>query len=328
MEQSQSYMIQAEGLSKRFGERLAVDDVSFAIEKGEIMGFLGPNAAGKTTTMKMLTCFYPPTEGTAKVNGCDILEDSFGVRRSIGYMPENVPLYMDMTVEEFLNFVARAKAMAHLDIPRAINKTLERCSLEGVRDQLIRTISRGYKQRVGLAQAIMNEPPVLILDEPTVGLDPEQIKNFRELIKSLGSKSTIILSTHILSEVSLTCNRVCIIDHGQIIAVDDTDNLEHQTNVRLEIFAPNPERFIEAAAQLKEVGPVECEGQSQLPESEHPLLKFVVRDIRDRVGAHRALFSLAVAQGWEIYSLHDERVTLEDAFIRLINKHQEMGGKK
>lgn len=328
MEQSQSYMIQAEGLSKRFGERLAVDDVSFAIEKGEIMGFLGPNAAGKTTTMKMLTCFYPPTEGTAKVNGCDILEDSFGVRRSIGYMPENVPLYMDMTVEEFLNFVARAKAMAHLDIPRAINKTLERCSLEGVRDQLIRTISRGYKQRVGLAQAIINEPPVLILDEPTVGLDPEQIKNFRELIKSLGGKSTIILSTHILSEVSLTCNRVCIIDHGQIIAVDDTDNLEHQTNVRLEIFAPNQERFIEAAAQLKEVGPVECEGQSQLPESEHPLLKFVVRDIRDRVGAHRALFSLAAAQGWEIYSLHDERVTLEDAFIRLINKHQEMGGKK
>ena len=157
---------------------------------------------------------------------------------------------------------------------------------------------------------------------------PEQIKNFRELIKSLGGKSTIILSTHILSEVSLTCNRVCIIDHGQIIAVDDTDNLEHQTNVRLEIFAPNPERFIEAAAQLKEVGPVECEGQSQLPESEHPLLKFVVRDIRDRVGAHRALFSLAAAQGWEIYSLHDERVTLEDAFIRLINKHQEMGGKK
>ncbi|MGM9998474.1 MAG: ABC transporter ATP-binding protein [Candidatus Bruticola sp.] len=327
MTESNDFMIKAKGLTKIFGSRTAVNRVSFNVEKGEILGFLGPNAAGKTTTMKMLTCFYPPTMGTAIVNGFDVMTDSLGVRRSIGFMPENVPVYLDMTVTEYLNFVARAKGMAHLDINNAIKKTLGRCSLDNVANQLIRTVSRGYRQRVGLAQAIINEPPVLILDEPTVGLDPEQIKNFRELIISLAGQSTIILSTHILSEVSLTCNKVCILDHGNLVAADTPANLESrvQKNIglRLQILAPSQNEVMEVLKGLQCITNVVNCGGENIANSKYPLLTFKVEAPKDSLTARREINHVINSKNWEIYGIQDERISLEDVFINLVREYED-----
>lgn len=326
MAESKDYIIQAKGLTKTFGKRIAVNNLSFEVEKGEIMGFLGPNAAGKTTTMKMLTCFYPPTSGTAIVNGCDVMEDSLGVRRSIGFMPENVPVYTDMTVSEYLYFVARAKGMAHLDIEGAIKKTLTRCSLDNVAHQLIRTVSRGYRQRVGLAQAIINEPPVLILDEPSVGLDPEQIKNFRELIISLAGQSTIILSTHILSEVALTCNKVCILDHGNLVAADTPANLENRvqksTGLKVQILAPSQDEVLEVLRSLDCVTNVVSGNTEQIANSKLPLLTFTVEAPKDSLTVRREISHAINSKDWEIYGMQDERISLEDVFINLVKEHE------
>ncbi|MGM9992168.1 MAG: ABC transporter ATP-binding protein [Candidatus Bruticola sp.] len=327
MTESKDFMIKAKGLTKMFGKRTAVNKVSFNVEKGEILGFLGPNAAGKTTTMKMLTCFYPPTMGTAVVNGFDVMTDSLGVRRSIGFMPENVPVYLDMTVTEYLNFVARTKGMAHLDIDKAIKKTLERCSLENVANQLIRTVSRGYRQRVGLAQAIINEPPVLILDEPTVGLDPEQIKNFRELIISLAGQSTIILSTHILSEVSLTCNKVCILDHGNLVAADTPANLESrvQKNIglKIQILAPSQNEVLEVLKGLDCVSNVVSCGGENIANSKYPLLTFTVEAPKDSLTVRREINHVMNSKKWEVYGIQDERISLEDVFINLVREYEK-----
>ena len=326
MAESKDYIIQAKGLTKTFGKRVAVNNLSFEVEKGEIMGFLGPNAAGKTTTMKMLTCFYPPTSGTAIVNGCDVMEDSLGVRRSIGFMPENVPVYTDMTVSEYLYFVARAKGMAHLDIEGAIKKTLTRCSLDNVAHQLIRTVSRGYRQRVGLAQAIINEPPVLILDEPSVGLDPEQIKNFRELIISLAGQSTIILSTHILSEVALTCNKVCILDHGNLVAADTPANLENRvqksTGLKVQVLATSQDEVLKVLRGLDCVTNVAAGGVEQIANSQLPLLTFTVEAPKDSLTVRREISHAINAKDWEIYGMQDERISLEDVFINLVKEHE------
>ncbi len=326
MAESKDYIIKAKSLTKTFGNRLAVNNLSFEVEKGEIMGFLGPNAAGKTTTMKMLTCFYPPTSGTAIVNGYDIMEDSLGVRRSIGFMPENVPVYTDMTVSEYLYFVARAKGMAHLDIDGAIKKTLTRCSLDNVAHQLIRTVSRGYRQRVGLAQAIINEPPVLILDEPSVGLDPEQIKNFRELIISLAGQSTIILSTHILSEVALTCNKVCILDHGNLVAADTPANLENRVQksvgLKIQVLAPSSEEVMEVLGHLDSVNNVVSHGSETIANSELPLLTFTLEAPQDSLMVRREISHLCQSKNWEIYAIQDERISLEDVFINLVKEHE------
>ena len=324
MAESKDYIIKAKGLTKTFGKRVAVNKLSFEVEKGEIMGFLGPNAAGKTTTMKMLTCFYPPTSGTATVNGYDVMEDSLGVRRSIGFMPENVPVYTDMTVSEYLYFVARAKGMAHLDIDGAIKKTLTRCSLENVANQLIRTVSRGYRQRVGLAQAIINEPPVLILDEPSVGLDPEQIKNFRELIISLAGQSTIILSTHILSEVALTCNKVCILDHGNLVAADTPANLEVQksTGLKIQVLAPSQDEVMEVLRSLEGITNVVNHGSESLANSKLPLFTFTVEAPKDSLTVRREISHVFNNKNWEIYGMQDERISLEDVFINLVKEHE------
>jgi ABC-2 type transport system ATP-binding protein len=218
-------MIEVENLSKIYGTTRAIQDVSFEVAKGEILGFLGPNGAGKTTTMRILAGFLPATSGTARIAGYDVHEQSMDVRQRIGYLPENPPLYPDMSVEGFLHFVARIKGVSSGDRSEKVRLAMARCGLSDRRKVLIRKLSKGYRQRVGIAQAIVHEPPVIILDEPTVGLDPRQIIEVRNLIKSLAGERTIILSTHILPEVNMTCSQVAIIKQGQIVATDAIENL-------------------------------------------------------------------------------------------------------
>jgi ABC-2 type transport system ATP-binding protein len=219
------FMIEVEQLSKIYGTTQAIRDVTFSVEKGEILGFLGPNGAGKTTTMRILAGFLPATSGTARIAGYDVHEQSMAVRQRIGYLPETPPLYPDMTVEGFLSFVAQIKGVAVGDRSKRINLAIDRCGLSERRKTLIRKLSKGFRQRVGIAQAIVHDPPVIILDEPTVGLDPRQIIEVRNLIKSLAGEHTIILSTHILPEVNMTCSQVAIIKRGQVVATDKIENL-------------------------------------------------------------------------------------------------------
>src|SRR5260221_8466584 len=218
-------MISVKDLSKRYARNTAVDHISFEVEKGQIVGFLGPNGAGKTTTMRMLTCFMPPTEGTAEVAGFDVRENPMEVERRIGYLPETPPVYPEMEVHEYLEFVGRIKGVPKADLMKRVNEVSEKCAVADVSKTLIGKLSKGYKQRVGLAQAIIHNPSVLILDEPTAGLDPHQIIETRDLIKGLAGDHTIILSTHILPEVEQTCERVIIIAKGKVVATDSVENL-------------------------------------------------------------------------------------------------------
>src|SRR5262245_31684439 len=235
-------MIEVDRLTKRYGPVPAIQDVSFTVEKGQIVGFLGPNGAGKTTTMRILSCFMPASGGTARVAGYDVFEQSLEVRRRIGYLPENVPLYADMTVGAYLDFVASIKGVSRGDRRRRVGEVLERCQIPDVRGRLIGRLSKGYRQRVGLAQALIADPEVLILDEPTIGLDPKQIVGIRQLIKSLAGAHTVILSTHILPEVSMVCEGVIIINRGGIVAQGPIDTLVQQffptSRVEVEIVGP------------------------------------------------------------------------------------------
>src|SRR5512136_75461 len=221
-------VIEVEHVSKVFSGRRAVDDVSFKVEKGEVLGFLGPNGAGKTTTMRILTCYMPATEGTARIAGYDVFEESVEVRKRIGYLPENPPLYPEMTVDSYLNFVAKIKGVRSSQRRSQVDEAVGKCNLGDVRNRIIGKLSKGYKQRVGLAQALLNNPEVLILDEPTLGLDPKQIHEVLSLIKGLVSTHTVIFSTHILPEVSMTCNRVVIINKGKVVAMDTPEGLARQ----------------------------------------------------------------------------------------------------
>src|SRR3974377_1523557 len=221
-------MIRVEGLTKRYARTVAVDNISFEVEKGQIVGFLGPNGAGKTTTMRVLTCFLPPPSGTPTVAGFDVLANPMEVKKRIGYLPETPPLYPEMEVIEYLNFAGKLKGISKKDIARRVDEVMERCAIGDVREKLIAKLSKGYRQRVGLAQAIIHNPDVLILDEPTSGLDPKQIIEIRELLKSLAGQHTIILSTHILSEVEHSCEQVIIIDRGKLVAVDSVSNLTNR----------------------------------------------------------------------------------------------------
>lgn len=314
---STPYMIAATGLTKRFGLRTVVDQVSFIAEKGEVLGFLGPNAAGKTTTMKMLTCFFPPTAGTVMVNGFDVVEQSIEVRRSIGFLPENVPLYTEMTVREYLEFAAAAKGIPHVDRRQAVMRTLDKCNLGSVENQIIGTISRGYRQRVGLGQAIINEPPVLILDEPTVGLDPAQIKDIRELIVEIGKTSTVILSTHILPEVSLTCNRVLILNHGKIMAEDTPENLvhrmQHSNTVRVSVEAPvaNVQSVLGELKGVSAVKPVGANAGSVCQLSV---------DVAEGIDLRRDIARVIVEKGWGLLELANEQMSLEDVFLNVVRE--------
>lgn len=246
-------MVNAEHLLKDFGRFTAVNDVSFQINKGEIVGFLGPNGAGKTTTMKMLTGYIPPTAGTASINGYDIITQSLEARRHIGYMPENVPLYDDMRVYEYLEYRAKLKGLCGSSVRQEIGEAFDRCGLESKKSKLINTLSKGFRQRVGLADALLGKPALLILDEPTNGLDPNQIRQIRGLIKELALHHTVILSTHILSEVEMICNKVIIIDQGEIKAADTPKNLTQGIRAagRISVeFKGEPQAFIRKLQEL------------------------------------------------------------------------------
>ena len=235
-------MIEIQNLTKKFGQITAVDDLNFTVNKGEILGFLGPNGAGKSTTMNIITGYLPSTEGTVKVDGFDIMESPTEVKKRIGYLPEHPPIYMDMTVKEYLDFVSDLKLVERRQKKAQMNNVMELVNITDVRDRLIKNLSKGYKQRVGLAQALIGSPDVLVLDEPTAGLDPKQIIEVRKLIKTLGKKHTIILSSHILPEVSAVCERVVIINKGKIVAVDTPDNLSKGLGIasRLSVTIDGP----------------------------------------------------------------------------------------
>ncbi len=218
-------MIEVENLTKRYGDLVAVQNISFSAEKGQILGFLGPNGAGKTTTMRIITGFLPASGGTVRVAGFDIFEQAHEVRKRIGYLPENPPLYNDMTVWSFLSFVGRIKGLSRTEIPEAAERTIQRCGLKGVSKRLLGHLSKGFRQRVGLAQALIHDPSVLVLDEPTIGLDPRQIIEIRSLIRDLSGERTVILSTHILPEVAQLCDKVVIINRGRIAVEDTIENL-------------------------------------------------------------------------------------------------------
>ncbi|MFW6086116.1 MAG: ATP-binding cassette domain-containing protein [Myxococcota bacterium] len=222
-------MIEARKLTKRYGTLDAVRDVSFEVRRGEVLGFLGPNGAGKTTTMKILTCFIAPTEGEAKVNGCDVFEDSLAARQAMGYLPESTPLYPDMLTYEYLEFMGRMRGYSKEEVKPRIKKVANETGLGDVIGKEVRALSKGYRQRVGLAQALIHEPPILVLDEPMSGLDPNQAVEIRDLIKNIGKKRTVILSTHNLAEVQVTCNRILIISKGRIVADDTTEQLRART---------------------------------------------------------------------------------------------------
>ncbi len=239
-------MIEVRGLTKYYGPIAAIEDVTFSVAKGEIIGFLGPNAAGKTTTMRILTGFSPPTRGTATVAGFDITKDPIEVKRRVGYMPESVPVYGEMIVSGFLGYVAEVKGVPRSQRKKEVAGVMERCGLAHMAKRQVGNLSKGYRQRVGLAQALIGNPPVLILDEPTVGLDPQQIIEIRQMIKSLAQDHTVLLSTHILPEVTMVCERVLIINRGRIVAQDRMENLAADTNNVLELDVAGPEDKVEA----------------------------------------------------------------------------------
>src|SRR6266403_2311209 len=243
-------MISVKDLSKRYARNTAVDHISFEVEKGQIVGFLGPNGAGKTTTMRILTCFLPPSSGTVTVAGFDVVETPLEVKKRIGYLPEAPPLYLEMRTAEYLTFVGRLKGLAGAELRQRVDAVCERCAVGDVKNKLLGKLSKGYRQRVGLAQAIIHNPEVLILDEPTAGLDPQQIIHTRELIRSLAGDHTIILSTHILSEIEHSCDKVIIISHGKLVATDTVANLTNRLRgseaVALDVEAPLPEADIRA----------------------------------------------------------------------------------
>lgn len=302
-------MIEAIQLTKLYGTTQAINDVSFRVEKGEILGFLGPNGAGKTTIMRILTGYLPPTSGTAKVEGFDVLDQSVEVRKRIGYMPENPPLYNELTVISFLQFIARIKGVPASKEKSSIDSVLERCALESVKGRLIGHLSRGYRQRVGLAQAILHDPEVLILDEPTIGLDPTQIIEIRQLIKSLAGNHTIILSSHILPEVEQTCGRVIIINRGKIIAVDTPERLSLSLR-GANIYAVTVKRPSE---QLKEhlLGLAGVSNVRQEGDGIYMIESNKERDIREEIS------ELIVHQKAGLLELRPVSFTLEDVFVQL-----------
>jgi ABC-2 type transport system ATP-binding protein len=307
-------LIEVENLTKTYGDKTAVDHVSFTVNKGEILGFLGPNGAGKTTTMRILTGFMPATSGTARIAGFDVATDSMDVRRHIGYLPETPPVYPDMTIESYLDFVARIKNVPAAQRATSVTDAMRKTNLEDRRTELIKRLSRGYKQRVGIAQALVHDPDVIILDEPTVGLDPKQIIEVRNLIKGLAGSHTIILSTHILPEVSMTCDRVVIINKGKIAAVDTPQNLTSQLKsgqkIRLEVQAP-ADGMKSALAQVPGVAHVQVEA---LPSSAHSIVTIETAqgaDIRSDIAAK------IIGCGWPLYELRGVSLSLEDIFLEL-----------
>lgn len=314
-------MIEVNNLVKHYGSVKAVDDISFTVERGEILGFLGPNAAGKTTTMRVITGFLPASAGTVRVAGFEVFEQALEVKKRIGYLPENPPVYFDMRVRDYLKFVATIKGVE----PKAINvevaRVAERMSITEVMDNLIGKLSKGYKQRVGFAQALLNNPPVLILDEPTNGLDPRQIIEVREIIRSLGQDHTVILSTHILPEVSMTCSRVAIINEGKLVKIDTPENLTAQIqgseSITLEIEGPVVD-VQSALAQATNVTSVSVQPTRRDDVAIYKVESQRGSDIR------KALAALIVGKSWGLLGMKSETLSLEDIFLRLTTKEEEV----
>jgi ABC-2 type transport system ATP-binding protein len=321
-------MIEVDKLSKTYGSTAAIKEVSFEVAPGEILGFLGPNGAGKTTTMRILTGYLPASEGTARIAGKDVHTDSMAVRQSIGYLPETPPLYPEMTVEGFLDFVARIKGVSAGDRADKITSAIERCNLQEKRKVIIRKLSKGFRQRVGIAQAIVHNPPVIILDEPTVGLDPRQIIEVRHLIKSLAGEHTIILSTHILPEVSMTCDRIAIIDQGQIIATDSPERLvarlTGQSGYRVEIRGDEKRilAVLQSVPGVVSVIALPSENLSDRLSEGYRLYQVTVgAGISEDLGG--AIASSVVTQGLELFQLSRSRASLEDVFINLTTQEPQ-----
>ena len=301
-------MIKVESLSKTYGERLAVDNISFDIKKGEIVGFLGPNGAGKTTTMRAITGYLIPTEGEVWVAECNMRKDPLQARQHIGYLPETIPLYTDMTTRAYLCFAAKLRGLDSKAAQRRIDEVVEVCQLEEYLDVLTGKLSKGFRQRVGLAQAIIHDPEVLILDEPTVGIDPLQVVQTKEMIKELGRKRTILLSTHILPEVNLICERVIIINHGRIVAKDSIDNLSKVLNakhqLRLRIDGP-ADKVTERLSKLETLLNVTYQEPYHLLEFEEG------KQPQSKIN------QVLAKEGWNLFSMEEMEMSLEEIFVKL-----------
>ena len=319
-------MITVQELTKRYARNTAVDHISFEVQKGQIVGFLGPNGAGKTTTMRMLTCFLPPTSGRATVAGFDVLENPLEVKRRIGYLPEIPPLYAEMRTAEYLTFVGKIKGLRGDELTKRVGYVLDRCAVADVKEKVLGKLSKGYRQRVGLAQAILHNPDVLILDEPTAGLDPKQINDTRELIRSLAGDHTIILSTHILPEVEQTCQQVIIINKGRLVATDSVNNLQNRAQGAGSVL-------VEIAGRTGALDPLEVKGRlEQVPGVSKVLVKeqrdqsavFEVEGKSDR--AIRGDLARAVVQaGWDLNELRTAAVSLEEIFLQLTSADRRSG---
>lgn len=309
-------MIQVKNVTKKYPNVTAVDNISFEVKDGEIVGFLGPNGAGKSTTMNMITGFIEPTDGQIIINGFDISKKPKKAKKQIGYMPEGTPLYYELTVKEFVHYMAELKLVKRSERKQEVEKIMEETGLKDVENKLIRNLSRGYKQRVSLAGALVGNPDVIILDEPTVGLDPKQITEIRNLIKELGKKHTVILSSHILSEVSQICERVVIINHGKIVAVDTPESLEKKSEEKNTILVTveDPENHINNIKEkAKEIEEIKC-----IKDNEDGTKQYAITSA-ENVDLRKKLFDILPKENITIFELKKSESTLEDAFIKLID---------
>jgi ABC-2 type transport system ATP-binding protein len=309
-------MIKVEKLTKRYGGVTAVDEINFEVDEGEVVGFLGPNGAGKSTTMRMLACYLPPTSGRAEVAGCDVFRDSLRAREHIGYMPEHVPLPHDMRVNEYLSFRAALKGVPGRRLRERLADVCDLCGLVEVERSMIAALSKGYRQRVGLADAMIHEPELLILDEPTIGLDPNQIRQVRELIKNLRRHHTILLSTHILPEVEMTCSRVIIINKGRIEALDTPENLRSRISSEGEVLLEAKTEDPHALAKLRSVHGVKDVVQKKMGDWTRFILH-VEKDPRE------SLHALAVKEGWPVRELTRHGATLEQVFAEVTHAEDQ-----
>jgi ABC-2 type transport system ATP-binding protein len=318
-------MIKVEGLTKRYARNVAVKNISFEVGQGEIVGFLGKNGAGKTTTMRVLTCFLPPTAGKASVAGFDVLEQAIEVKKRIGYLPETPPLYPEMEIATYLTFVAKLKGIPHAEIQKRVDEVCERTAIADEKNKIIGKLSKGYRQRVGLAQAIIHNPPVLILDEPTSGLDPEQQREARQLIASLSGDHTIILSTHILSEVEQSCSKVIIINNGEIVASDTVANLHNRRHaneyIRIEVSGAPAAQVKQRLEQVAGVASVEAR------DSKDTLAAFDVRSL-ENYSVRPELARAIVQSGWNLTELRPVGESLEEIFLELTSSETTASANK
>jgi len=312
-------LIEVENLTKYYGPTRAIENVSFKVEKGEILGLLGPNGAGKTTIMRILTGFFQPTSGKARVANFDVVEEPLEVKKRIGYLPEIPPLYNEMTVSSYLEYVAKLKGIDFKEIKKKVSKTMEMTKISNVEGRIVGRLSRGYKQRVGLAQALLSDPEVLILDEPTIGLDPKQIIEVRELIKSFGGEKTVILSSHILPEVSMTCEKIVIIDKGNVIAVDTQEQLSKR------LKRGGEKIFVKIKGQendiIKQISKIKGIKGLQKELEEDGIVSLSLESEGDKE-IREEIFKTVVLNNWILYEMRAEHMSLEEVFLRLTTKEE------